>query len=193
MQEIQVLGLSKVDQLRQEVAELSEVPRANNQQAMQYATALLASIPRVPHPNDPDAAKAYRRQLTESLVGVEIEILDGLVNPRGQFLRKQVHPPAIAEVAQFVEDHMAPKLSAIGSKLDQITAIEERDAEAALPEEERARRADMLRKCASVIRETAKKVQRARPPLRANQATEEQVAPLRMEALKNLNAMRTGD
>lgn len=148
---------ARVSDLRAEIDAIANCPKANGETAAKTAVALVAAYPSQ-QAHDPIVAKAYMRQLTELLMGQDLDVLQALL---GEFVRKHKFLPAVAEVADFIDSKMEPKRSRIGWYLDEIKAIEDRQAEEQVTPEERTRRADMLRNVSMVIRETAKATQRA--------------------------------
>jgi hypothetical protein len=185
-----MLPVSKIAELKREIAAIANVPKANGEQAVMYAGALTASYPGQQAPDERVAA-AYQRQLVETMIGVDIDVLESVLSPKYGLVSRQKFLPAVAEVAEFIQAKMGRKAGSIGFMLDQIESIE-RAHEPQLSEDDRAANAKRLHDLASVIRQTAKAAQRANPPLPAWQATEEEAQRGRLEGLKALEAMRIG-
>lgn len=148
-------------ELRAAVDAMANAPRSTPVAAVRYATILLACWPGQ-QSQDESVAKVYSRQMVDLLTGVELEILQALIDPKGGFVPKQKFLPSIAEVAGFIDGREGPKRDRIGVYLDEIKELE-RPPEPVVSDEERKRRADMLRKTADVIRRAAKATQRAAP------------------------------
>lgn len=182
----------RIQELKAEISAIANVPKANSETAAKAVTLLLACYPNQQNP-DERVAKAFVQQLINLCTGVDLDVLQAMieVNSGSSLVRqKPSFLPNAGEVAEWIDWKMEPKRSRIGWYLDEIKAIEDRHEEAKVTPEERMRRVDMLIKVSQVIRETSKVTQRASPPLKAWQATEIEAAPLRIEALRNLDAMR---
>lgn len=150
------LSHSRVQELREEISRIANAPKANSETAAKCVIMLLACWPGQQNP-DQRVAAAFVQQLINLCTGVDVDVLQALVDPRGNFVNKREFLPSIASVSDFIEGKMEPKASRIGWYLDEI-ALLERKVEPLISDEERTRRADMLRKTAVVIRETAKKL-----------------------------------
>jgi hypothetical protein len=179
----QVSTINRPSELRAEIDAIANVPKANGELAAKTATALVAAYPSQ-QAQDPMVAKGYMRQLIELLVGQDVDVLAALLS---QFARTHKFMPAVAEVADFIESKMEPKRARVGWYLDEIAAIERKHKDEAVTPDERAARADMLRKTAAVIRETVRK-KHAFPAWHAPEGADLDNA--RMEALANLEAGR---
>jgi hypothetical protein len=160
MHQTKELATWSKNQLQIEIAAIANVPKSNAEAATQAATALLASFPRVPHSNDPEAAMAYRRQLNEALVGEDLDVLRMMLDPKHGLIGKQVFPPAIAEVRKWINGRMELKRKRIGIYLEELDRIEKKASEMPIDEAERERNADRLRGVAAQIRKAAAAMQR---------------------------------
>jgi hypothetical protein len=157
--------------------------------AAQYASRLLASMTREPHPNDPVLRATYKRQIVDRLAGIEISVLERMISAKDGLVARLVHPPAIGEITDWLEMARAPMFRRIDLQLDEIKRLEQ-EAEPEVPEEERRRNLQMLKDVSQLIKDTAKATKRASPPLPAWVATEEEAKEGRVKALEYNDAMR---
>ena len=163
----QQLQESRAQQIRAEIDAISKAPKATATEALRYVTALLASYPGQQSQDD-RVARAYARQLRDLCAGVDLDVLQAMINPKSGLVSRQKFLPAIAEVSAFIEEKMEPKLTRLGWHIDELERLEKKP-DPPINDEERKRRAEMLRKTAAVIRETAKSTQRAnRAPVQAD-------------------------
>lgn len=154
---------SRIAELKQEIAAIANVPKASSETALLAATKLVASYPGQ-QGSDPVVAKEYMRQIVNLCTGVDLDVLAVMIDVTisTSLVRKEpTFLPTAAKVAEWIDWKMDPKRSRIGWYLDEIKSIEERETEEKVSPEERARRADMLRKVSQVIKDTAKAAQRA--------------------------------
>jgi hypothetical protein len=182
----QQLALSRISELRQEISSIANVPKASRDKAIQYAMRLVSQHPGQQN-QDERVAKMFMLDLTACLEGVDLDVLEKLVDPkrvRSKWL------PSVPEVAAFIDEKMEPKRVSIGFMLDEIAYLERRETTEAVSPEERARRADMLKRAAAVIRDAAYK----KSPLRPMQAQEgPELNEARLKALRSLEAMRRAE
>jgi hypothetical protein len=100
---------------------------------------------REPHPDDPRLRATYKDQWVDCLAGVEISILDRMVDPKEGLVSKLVHPPSIGEVNAWVEKARAPMMTRIGWQIDEVKRIEQSD-DKVISAEERERVAEGFEK-----------------------------------------------
>lgn len=185
---------SRIEEINRAIAAIANVPKATREVALKAATALVASYPGQ-QSSDPIVAKAYMQQLVSVCTGVDLDVLQAMldVNLSTSLVRQErTFMPTPAKVAEWIDWKMQPKRSRIGWYLDEIAAIEKAAEEQALPADERQARAEKLLKVSAEIRAAAKALRRASPKLDAWQATETEAAVGREEGLKRLEDMRGG-
>lgn len=181
--------LSRLREAREELTRLTDVPRANTEIASHYALALLASMNRESHPNDPALRAIFKRQLVERLAGVEIFILDKMVDPTHGFVSTLVFPPSIGEISEWIEAKREPMLRRIDLQMEEIRRLEESDAEA-VTEEQRQRNHQMLADVSKVIKETAEAKRKQAMEAMGIEVRQVHDAGALLQSLTNLEDMR---
>jgi hypothetical protein len=100
---------------------------------------------REPHPDDPMLRATYKDQLVDCLAGVEISVLDRMIDAREGLVSKLIHPPSIGEVRAWIDKARAPMMTRIGWHIDEIKRIEQSD-DKVITAEERERVAEGFEK-----------------------------------------------
>jgi len=133
----QQLQESRAQQIRAEIDAISKAPKATETEALRYVTALLASYPGQ-QSQDGRVARAYARQLRDLCAGVDLDVLQAMINPQSGLVSRQKFLPAIAEVSAFIEEKMEPKLTRLGWHIDELERLEKKP-DPPISDEERKR------------------------------------------------------
>jgi hypothetical protein len=181
-------AISKINELKREISTIANCPKADPRRAVEFAMALVGCYPGQQWA-DEKVAKHFMRKLSDCLAGVDLDVLTAMVDPKSGLVANSKKLPTIAEVHHWIENRMSPKYSRIGWYLDEIKRLEDSDEPEVVSPEERARRADMLKRASAAIKDAAYR----KAPLKPIQAQEgPELNEARMAALRNLETMRRG-
>lgn len=145
----------RIGDLRDEIAAITQVPKANGEFAAKCAVSLVACYPGQ-QSSDPNVAKVYFRQLTEAMIGQDVDVLHSMLDAKTGLVSRKKFLPAISEVVEFIEEKMDPKRSRIGWYLDEIERLEQAEEQISIPQEVRDRQVKMARNVANEIRKAEK-------------------------------------
>jgi hypothetical protein len=183
--------ISRVTELNHEISVIANCPKSDQRRAVEFAVALVACYPGHQWGDDM-VAKAYMRQLSNCLAGVDLDVLAAMMNPKTGLVSKLKKLPTIGDVSHWIEVAMEPKLTRIGWYLDEIKRIEDKRTEVEVTEEERERRLRVSKEVKAIMIETGRKLSGKTGPKATGQVDGPEANEARLRALKSLEAMRRG-